>query len=57
MSPDPEQRPAVLVVEDDVLIRMEAVDMMESAGFRTYEAKSADAALAVLQRLPLLRDH
>lgn len=52
MSPDPEQRPAVLVVEDDVLIRMEAVDMMESAGFRTYEAKSADAALVVLQERP-----
>lgn len=41
-------RNAVLVVEDEILIRMEAVDMMHDAGFRTYEAKSADAALATL---------
>lgn len=43
-------RPAVLVVEDEVLIRMEAVDMLEDAGFRTYEAGSADAALLVLEK-------
>ena len=41
-------RRAILVVEDDVLIRMEAVDMIEDAGFRTYQAKSADAALTTL---------
>ncbi|WP_410218489.1 response regulator [Paracoccus sp. (in: a-proteobacteria)] len=44
--------PAILVVEDEVLIRMEAVDMLEDAGFRTYEAKSADAAMVILQTRP-----
>jgi CheY-like chemotaxis protein len=39
--------PAVLVVEDEPLIRMEAVDMIEDAGFRVYAAGSAAAALAV----------
>jgi len=42
--------PAVLVVEDEPLIRMDAVDMIEDAGFRTYEAASADEAIALMQR-------
>lgn len=42
--------PAVLVVEDEVVIRMEAIDMLQDAGFRTFEARSADAALIVLER-------
>lgn len=39
---------AVLVVEDEVLIRMEAVAMLEDEGFRAYQAKSADAAMKIL---------
>ena len=45
-------RRAILVVEDEVFILMEAVDMMEEAGFKTYQAKSADAALLVLNAAP-----
>lgn len=42
--------PAVLVVEDEPLIRMDAVELIEEAGFPTYEAGTADAAIALLQR-------
>lgn len=42
--------PAVLIVEDEPLIRMEAVDMIEDAGFRVYDAASADAAVVLLER-------
>jgi len=40
--------PAVLIVEDEPLIRMDAVDMIEDAGFRTYEAASADDAIRLI---------
>lgn len=40
---------AVLVVEDEPLIRMDAVDMIEDAGFRTYEAGSADEAIVLME--------
>ena len=43
-------RPVVLVVEDDGLVRMSAVDMVESLGFIALEASEADAALAILRR-------
>ena len=43
---------SVLVVEDEVLLRMEAVDMVEDAGFRAYEAGSADEAIRVLEQHP-----
>lgn len=39
----------ILVVEDEPLIRMDAVDTIEDAGFQTAEAGSAAAALKVLE--------
>ena len=36
------KRYAVLVVEDDALVRAEAVDLCEDAGFTTYEARNAE---------------
>jgi two-component sensor histidine kinase/CheY-like chemotaxis protein len=41
--------PAVLVVEDEMLLRMRAVDMVEDAGFIPVEAINADDALAILE--------
>src|SRR6202166_225076 len=41
--------PAVLVVEDEMLLRMRAVDMVEDAGFTPVEAINADDALAILE--------
>jgi CheY-like chemotaxis protein len=40
---------AVLIVEDEPLIRMGAVDQIEDAGFEVYEAGTADAAVALLE--------
>jgi two-component sensor histidine kinase/CheY-like chemotaxis protein len=40
---------AVLIVEDEMLLRMRAVDMVEDAGFTAVEAINADDALAVLE--------
>jgi CheY-like chemotaxis protein len=39
----------VLVVEDDMMLRMRAVDMVEDAGYVPVEAVDADEAFAVLQ--------
>jgi CheY-like chemotaxis protein len=38
----------VLVVEDDELIRLNAVDLIECAGFEVIEAKDADEAIGIL---------
>lgn len=39
----------VLVVEDDMFIRMGAVDLVLSAGFEAIEAKDADEAISILE--------
>jgi CheY-like chemotaxis protein len=39
----------VLVVEDEMLLRMRAVDMVEDAGYTSVEAVDADAAIAILE--------
>jgi two-component sensor histidine kinase/DNA-binding response OmpR family regulator len=41
--------PNVLVVEDEMMLRMRAVDMVEDAGFNPIEAVNADDALAILE--------
>jgi CheY-like chemotaxis protein len=42
------KRRVVLVVEDHVLARYDAVDMIEKAGFATMEAATAEQALTLL---------
>ena len=42
-------RAVVLVVEDDPLIRMGAVDLVTAAGYEALEARDADAAIAILE--------
>jgi CheY-like chemotaxis protein len=39
----------VLVVEDEMLLRMSAHDMVEDAGFTSVEAVGADEAVAILE--------
>jgi CheY-like chemotaxis protein len=46
--------PVVLVVEDDPLVRMMALDMLEEGGFAVTEADSADAAWTVLETDPTI---
>jgi two-component sensor histidine kinase/DNA-binding response OmpR family regulator len=43
------QSAAVLVVEDEMLLRMRAVDIVEDAGYTPVEATNADDALAILE--------
>src|SRR5260370_20987769 len=40
---------SVLVVEDEMLLRMRVVDMVEDAGYISVEAVDADDAFAILQ--------
>jgi two-component sensor histidine kinase/FixJ family two-component response regulator len=41
--------PKVLVVEDEMMLRMRAVDIVEDAGFTPIEAVNADEAFAILE--------
>src|SRR3981189_1968615 len=43
------RRPVVLIVEDEFLLRMDAVDMIADAGFEVVEAANADEAIEVLE--------
>jgi CheY-like chemotaxis protein len=45
-------RRTVLVVEDEVLVRMMLADVLDDAGFRVIEAANADEALRVLSAVP-----
>ena len=42
-------RPLVLVVEDEPLLRMDAVDMIRQSGFDVVEASNADEAIVLLE--------
>ncbi len=41
--------PKVLVVEDEMVLRMRAADIVEDAGFSAVEAVNADEAIAILE--------
>ena len=45
----PPGKTVVLVVEDDALVRMDAVDMMEEFGFDVLEACNSDEAIRLLE--------
>src|ERR1700722_4088015 len=42
------ERPVVLIVEGEFLLRMHAVDIVKAAGFEPVEAGNADEAIAIL---------
>jgi CheY-like chemotaxis protein len=46
------KRPVVLIVEDEFLLRMDAVDMIAAAGFGVVEAANADEAIEILESRP-----
>ena len=52
MTKRDEQRPTILIVEDENLVRMETVDVFEDAGFTVIEAWSGDMALDLIERHP-----
>jgi two-component system, response regulator PdtaR len=45
----PKRKPVVLVVEDEPIIRMGALDFVSAAGFEALEASSADEAIRILE--------
>jgi DNA-binding NtrC family response regulator len=48
--PDPKERcPAILVVEDEVLIRLVIADYLRECGFKVYETGSAQEAIEILK--------
>ena len=49
ISDQPGPSPNVLVVEDEMVMRMRAVDIVEDAGFTPVEAVNADEALSILE--------
>ena len=46
---------AVLVVEDDPILLMDAMELVEDAGLTAYGARDADAAIGLLERHPDIR--
>jgi len=48
-SDRPRSLPIVLVVEDNIMLRMRAVDIVEDAGYASVEAVDADEAFSILQ--------
>lgn len=43
------RRPVVLIVEDDFLLRMNAVEVIKEGGFEVIEAANADEAILILE--------
>lgn len=43
------KRPVVLIVEDELLLRMDAADAVKAAGFEVIEATNADQAIEILE--------
>lgn len=50
MQPSVRKRPVVLIVEDETLIRMNAIEMIEADGFEVIEATGADEAISILEQ-------
>ena len=49
MGQSASKKPVVLLVEDESLLRMDAVEMIRSAGFDVVEAENADDAIEILE--------
>lgn len=45
----PARRQSVLIVEDEPLLRLMAIDVVEDAGFDAVEASDADEAIRILE--------
>ncbi|MCK1279773.1 response regulator [Bradyrhizobium sp. 61] len=49
-----QHRDVILIVEDDLLIRMNAADMVRDMGFDVFEAADADEAVNLLETEPAI---
>lgn len=50
-----EEKVGVLVVEDDALILLSAVDTVEAEGYKVYQASNADDAILLLENCSDIR--
>jgi two-component system, response regulator PdtaR len=50
MQPAAGKRPVVLIVEDEILLLMDAIDHLEAGGFEVVAAKNADEAITILEQ-------
>lgn len=46
------KKPVILIVEDELLLRIDAAEMIAEAGFDVVEAANADEAIAILEVRP-----
>src|SRR3984957_6447215 len=46
------RRPVILIVEDELFLRMYAAEMIQDGGFDVVEAGNADQAIAILEARP-----
>lgn len=53
--PDGRDGRVVLVVQEELLTRMDVVERFEEAGFKVFQVGSADEAIALLHREPTIR--
>ena len=51
----PIKRHPVLVIEDEPILRIDALDMVDQAGFEAVEAMSVDDAIHILETRPDIR--
>ena len=54
MTDQPSAQPTILIVEDEMLVRMFAVDALEDAGFLVLQAGDANEAMAALTQASAL---
>ena len=55
--PDPKERtPSILIVEDEIQIRMSISDYLQECGFRVLEASNAAEAVELLDQSPVRID-
>jgi CheY-like chemotaxis protein len=52
MGSSASKRPVVLIVEDELLLRMDAADAIKAGGFEVVEAANADDAIEILEARP-----
>ena len=50
MGQQKQNRPVVLIVEDEPLTLMDAVEVVNDAGFEAISARNADDAITILER-------
>src|ERR1700691_1607404 len=44
--------PVILIVEDELLLRMDSAEVIENAGYKVVQAANADDAIAILTARP-----